>query len=163
MFELGSDSLQKDIFKSDLFRFITATPTVEYFEILSPTKDVIITTQPVTNLTVSYISGGSISGSTYYGIAVKTASGIVTVKNWVSSSGTGSAVLSWDEVPGAIEYYVYGRSFGSAGLLATVLTNSYTDTGSSVPGATAPSTNSIQILYPVLGTVTINSYTSTRR
>jgi hypothetical protein len=55
----------------------------------------------------------------------------------ISSTGvTNSAIVTWDEVPSAIGYRIYGRTAG-AGLLSTVGsgTLSFTDTGSITPNA----------------------------
>jgi hypothetical protein len=69
-----------------------------------------------------------------------TASGLVATTIPGTTTTTGSVVLTWTPSNLATSYKVYGRTAGSIGLLATVTTPTYTDTGAATPGV-APATN----------------------
>jgi phage tail protein X len=98
---------------------------------------------PTNPLGTSQNSGGTLASATYtYKVAALSSSGesLASAPITIVVSGltqpTGSNVLSWDPVDGAIGYRVYGRTTGSNfGLIAQVggATFGYTDTGAIVP------------------------------
>jgi hypothetical protein len=92
---------------------------------------------------VSAGGGGNLAAGEYmYAVTAVTPYGETTPSNAMAITvpEQGAAELSWQPVAGAQGYRVYGRS-GSLGLLATVSKTSFTDDGSTLPGAAAPSAN----------------------
>lgn len=91
---------------------------------------------PTNLLVTSQNTGGSLSNGTYsYRVAAlsKVGETLATAVSQVIIGGpttTARAILTWDLVPSAIGYVVYGRS-GTQEYIATVgaTTNTYTDTG----------------------------------
>ena len=61
----------------------------------------------------------------------------------ITTTATGSIILTWDTVDGEAGAKIYGRVSGSLGLLATVAakTLTWTDSGSATVGAASPTTN----------------------
>lgn len=85
-------------------------------------------------------TGGSLAAATAcaYRVSVVTADGSETVpgptKTVTTGAGTTNTVtLVWADMPNAVAYKVYGRTAGSELYLATVTTNTYTDTGTVTP------------------------------
>lgn len=92
-------------------------------------------------------SGGTFAAGTYYWkITATNIAGETTGSSEVSAVLTGSTsscALAWTAVTGASGYKVYrGTSAGAQDkLIATVTTNSYTDTGTAGTAATVPGAN----------------------
>jgi hypothetical protein len=113
-----------------------------------------------TGITVTPV--GTAGGTTYgYRVsAINTTSGAHTLASATVTTTTGNASLSatnynhvsWNPVPGATGYNVYGRTSGSELLIATVAspTLSYDDTGAVTPSGALPTENSSgkTIVYP---------------
>ena len=101
-----------------------------------------------------------------YGVGVDTPSGFVTVKNYEYLQlevGSSSIELNWDPVPGASNYYVYGRTAEGPRLLSTQTATSYIDNGTTVPSLLAPPQSTAQVQYAVLNSANISVYYSTRQ
>jgi len=107
-------------------------------------------TQPTGLAATSSITGGSLGTSTYtYMVSAMALNGeslaSVPATITISSGTTNSVSLTWNPVPGAVGYRVYGRTTGSSfGLLDTVGATTYrfVDTGSLTPDvAIQPITN----------------------
>lgn len=172
LFAIRSGSLNYDFYLSDIRAAVQkADPSIEYFEILSPSTDVIVSSRSVDYPVLAEVAaGGTLPASFYfYSVAVQTSAGIVTTKFWefIQTTGATSAVkLTWDPIPGALNYFVYGRTSSSPvpGLIATVAPalTTYTDTGAVVPGLPPPTQNTSTVQYSTLGTLTVNVLYSTR-
>lgn len=96
------------------------------------------------------ITGGTLATGTYsYRVAALNYNGTTLASTaatgLVASGATGSVVLSWPHVQGAISYKIYGRTGGSELLIATnTLTTAgcrYVDTGSVTPSGALPGAN----------------------
>lgn len=119
----------------------------------------------VTGLTSSIAaSGGFIAAGTYtYRVAAVGRSGEALSSATSSAtvvSGTTNAInLSWAAVPGALGYYIYGRS-GSIFRVGTVgaATLTFTDTGSVVPDTTAAPITSVNNLPTQTGVFTLKVF-----
>ena len=96
------------------------------------------------NLVANAASGGSLSVTTYYYkvTALDNDGGQTTVSNEsfaTTNGGNLSVSLTWNQVVGAASYEIYrSTSTGAERYLATVLSNAYTDTGSSSTTTTVP-------------------------
>jgi hypothetical protein len=111
---------------------------------------------------VAVAPAGTPGGTTYgYRIsAINSTSGAYTLASTTVTTTAGNASLSvsnynhitWNAVPGATGYKVYGRTSGSELLIATVTspTLSYDDTGTVTPSGALPTENSTgkTIVYP---------------
>lgn len=93
-----------------------------------------------------YSTGGTLTAATYaYRVVAVGTNGhtlaSTQVTTTVSSGSTNLIVVSWDPVPGASGYRIYGRVSGSIGLLGTMSSNnlSFNDTGVRTPGVVVPS------------------------
>ena len=97
-------------------------------------KSLTITT-PANFTAVPSASGGTLAAGNYkYQVSAINGGGesLATTQVTATTTGTtGSVVLDWDPVEGAIGYYVYGRSTTGFGLLAITGggTSTYTDVG----------------------------------
>jgi len=167
LFALRKGSLSYDIYLSDISDAIRkADSSIAYFEILSPTTNLIVSAKPPKAPTLSLASGGSlIAGSYTYGLAVSVATttgmGYIKLRNTstITRTSTGSIKLTWDPIPNANEYHVYGRTVSGFGLLANVLANqvSWTDNGSVTPGATPPTKDVHPVQYLTLNSLNIEA------
>lgn len=91
-------------------------------------------------------AGTLAAGTYYYKVTATNGAGETTPSSFASAAVpvNGAVSLTWTAVAGATGYKVYGRpasSGGTYGLLASVTTTSYTDTGAVTPGAVPPSSN----------------------
>jgi hypothetical protein len=114
-------------------------------------------------------TGGQLDNGTYFytvtaldyaGETEATASISAVVTGQTSTSQTGSVTVSWQAVPGATSYRIYGRISGSVGAMITLLNPSgdpltWVDTGSATPTSTSPPiTNTTGLsLNSVVGTI----------
>lgn len=174
MFVLRRGSLEKDVYISQLSSVIkSASRSLTRFDILSPTRNVVCSTEPVRepNLT-AHAGGGTIPAGNYiYGLAADVllgdgSIGYLRLKNrsMITTGSNGSIQVSWDTLPNAITYYVYGRSTASGGfgLLSSqahnpaVATQSWNDTGAVSPGADAPPKSNVPVQYPILNSLVVN-------
>lgn len=101
-------------------------------------------------------SGGTmLAGTYYYVVTAITPAGETIVSNEIlvtTTGSTSSVVLTWSVVAGATGYKVYRSStIGVETLLSSPGTNTYTDTGAVVPGATLAPTNSAAIVATAVG------------
>lgn len=169
MFLVKAGSLGYDYYLSDIARVAKeADPGLEYFEINQPTGDIIISSLPVgaPTLVVSAGTGSLAIGVYTYAIAAQTPSGIVTTKNYSSvtvPSASSEVTVSWDPIPGATTYYVYGRDPAAPGLLSTQVGTTFVDTGLTAPGASPPPQNSVPIKYVTLASIAVDSRYSSRQ
>jgi hypothetical protein len=160
-----------DFYRSDIERVVDdADPNIEYLVLKTPSTDVIISSLNVEQPTLTEEGGGTLAAGTYdYAISVvSTLGGETAPANWSSITVTGSGnqvKLDWTAVPNAANYKIWGRVTGSAlGLIATVAGNvvTYTDTGAITPSGTVPVEATIDSYYAELGTLTVNTFYSTR-
>lgn len=94
-------------------------------------------------------TGGTLAASTAYSYEVTcvTASGLETNVSYAANVTTGSGTatntvtITWNAVPNAASYNVYGRTSSSYLKTANVTTTSYTDTGSVTPTGAPPAAN----------------------
>ena len=127
------------------FGFLTFSITAPYFN-QGPQIHV-----PFNQTAVGAATGGTLAGGTYfYTVTALDFQGeteatmpISAIVSAPTTSLVGSVTVSWQAVPGARAYNVYGRSSGSIGLMVTILSPStvtFLDTGSATPNATPPPT-----------------------
>lgn len=153
---------------------------ISYIVVKSPTSvlNVGSPASPKANYTIS-ASGGSLGAAQYsYSISTDAPSplggtDIGAPSNWqfpqIISGTTNRISLDWsfDAVPGATAYHVWGRLGGTLGRLATLAgsVTSWTDTGSVVPDVSVPvnSVADVGIRYNQLGTLTVNAYYADRQ
>jgi hypothetical protein len=133
--------------KTDDFGFFTFEITAPYFN-QGPQIHV-----PYNQTATGSATGGTLAGGTYFYTvtaldfqgeteATMPFSAIVSAP---TTSLVGSVTVSWQAVPGATSYNIYGRTAGSIGLMITILNPTgdpltWVDTGSATPSGTSPPT-----------------------
>lgn len=142
--------LMTDLYASDLIEAImhSTNNQISYVQVVAPAGAMLVTAPSSPNTEFSIEFGGSLSEKMYsYCISVTTPEDTGTPDGWVYPQIVGSTnktvALSWDPVPGATEYKVWGREAGQIGLLATITDMSITkfvDDGSIVPTGGLPNT-----------------------
>lgn len=95
----------------------------------------------------TFTVGGSLAGGTYAyrvvarrNIAGTTARSLPSAEIGVTVAAGSRVTVSWDPVPGAVEYLVYGRSSGAQNAYWRVTAATFTDDGTSAGTAGAPPT-----------------------
>jgi hypothetical protein len=161
-----------DFYRFDIERTVkSADQNIEYLVLKQPTTDLILSTLNVGAPTVTRTAGGTLAAGTYdYAISVvSTLGGETAPANWTSITsalGSNTFNLAWSAVPNAASYKVWGRQTGGAlGLLGTVAAVgplTFVDNGSIVPSGTVPAEATISTYYGQLGTLTVNTFFSTR-
>jgi hypothetical protein len=169
LFAVRAGSLGYDFYLSDIQAAISASDSsIEYFDIETPTGDLIFSSQSVKApvLTVTEGIGTLAAGFYVYGVGVDTPSGFVTVKEYTylqTLVPDSSITVSWDPVPGASNYYVYGRSADGPMLLSTQAGTTFVDSGVVVGTIPAPPQSTAQVRYAVLSSSDITVFYSTRQ
>lgn len=171
LFAARQGIIQFDFFKSDIGEAIKNSSTsISHYVLESPTSDIVLSNHPVPQptLVVDSTQGSLLKGDYMYGIVAVTNFGKITVRNWSSASvlsDNSSIQISWESIPGAISYEVYGRTAQKRGLLAVVPISSsrtFIDYGSVTPGVDAPAQNSVPIQYAQLGSADISVIVTNR-
>jgi hypothetical protein len=160
LFALRQGSLGLDIYLSDIITTIKeADSNVEFVQLTSPNVDLALSTLGVgAPVLTEVLGGGTLPVGTYdYSVNVTSSfGGSSAPANWASITTTApnSAVqLSWQAVPNAASYGVWGRQTGpTLGFLHAGGTGflSYTDTGSTTPAPPVPVESTIAAYYPTL-------------
>jgi hypothetical protein len=175
LFEPRAGYIDYDLYKSDIGAAIRASHQgIEYFELLTPTEDLIISAKPVGNFVTTVAGGvGTLPIGTYYygvGVNVTTASGpgYIKPKSIITASATVAAStvsISWSAVPNATSYVVYGRDGTGLYELATLpaTTLSFNDDGSAAQGTLAPTKDVYPVQYLTLNTLTVTANYSARQ
>lgn len=175
LFTPRSGFIDYDIYRSDLFSAIRAAHEgVEYFEIVSPEDDLIISAKPVPALAASVqVAMGSLPVGTHYygiGVTVSTFSGTGYIKPHdivpvTTTAATDAVHLAWEPAPNAVTYHIYGRSGSGLFEIATVPASSlsFLDTGSPVSATPMPSVNSVPVQYLTLNTLNVTTAYSKRQ
>ena len=121
LFAPRASLLGYDLHQTDLTQAIlNADPGIEYVIMNSPTSDVITSNGSMAPPTlVESTSGGTLPNATsyYYGLAVTTPAGIITVRNFalkLTTSATSQITVTWPAYPSATTYQLY-RKTGAAG------------------------------------------------
>lgn len=162
--------LNYDLHLTDLTDAVMkADKGIEYIVLRTPAVDVLASAMAMDIPTlVEVVGGGTLPDATTYsyGVAVTTASGIVTVKSVATITTTAlnnQITVSWTAYPGATSYQLYRRT-GSGALLqlytGTALT--FTDTGAVTPAGAPPPRSTVPVRYLQLGTLEIIDRYSTR-
>lgn len=108
---------------------------------------------PVAN-TTAHLSGSLTAGSKTYQVQARQLFGpnIACDEVAITVGASSSVSLTWDAVPGAFQYDVFGRSTGVNKLISTVYGTSFVDDGTIVAGSDTPSaannTRATAILNP---------------
>ncbi len=105
---------------------------------------------PIDAAAVPSKAGGSLAAGTYaYRVSATNALGetLTSLETSITTTGRAAAVtLSWDRVPGATGYRIYGRRTGAQLLLMAAIsdasTTTWTDTGVATPSGPLPTKNS---------------------
>lgn len=88
-------------------------------------------------------TGGTLTAGTYFyrvsAVVNETETALATEVSQVTTGSTSTVTLNWTAVSGATAYKVYGRATGAELFMATVLTNTFLDTGSITPAGAQPS------------------------
>lgn len=169
-FQPRAGILNFNVYLSDIVSAIkSADPGIEYIELQSPTEDLIINGQPLPAPTLTVLNGlGSLPvGVYYYGIAVTTPAGNITVRSYASVEVTvpNSAIkLDWTDSAIATGFDVYGRLPGALGKIASVSSSTltYTDFGSVSPVGSVPAQNTLPVRYVQASAINITAKYSTR-
>lgn len=175
LFTPRSGFINYDIYRSDIFSAIRAAHEgVEYFEILTPEDDLIVSAKPVLNTSLSVQAGlGSIPVGTHYyavGVTVSTFSGTGYIKPQdilpiTTTAATDAVSLAWSPTPNALTYHIYGRSGSGLFEIATVpaSTLSFLDTGFPLSTTHMPTVNSVPAQYLTLNTLNVTTAYSRRQ
>lgn len=173
LFVAQRGSLGKDVHVSTISKVIEkSSRSITHFDLITPTRNVICSTDPVRTPTLTMHAGsGSLPAGNYmYGVAAHVTQGdgspgYLKLKNIAmgSSLATGSISVTWDTLPNATSYDVYGRSSasGSFGLLTTVAHNpslpsqSWIDMGTAPVGAAAPTKSDVHVQFAVLNSLKV--------
>lgn len=128
------------------------------------------TNPPYTVSVATATTGGTLPASTAYEYVITcvTASGLETNTSSSVSVTTGSGTatnentITWNAVPNAASYNVYGRTSSSLLKIANTTSTSYTDTGSITPSGSPPSANQtfIGIINSFTNSTTVGVNTS---
>jgi hypothetical protein len=146
------------------------------FAVSAPYYSIIPIHVPYNQTAVALPTGGGLPDGPYFytitaldfaGETEATAPISATVSGATTTAGsTGSVTLSWQAVPGATSYNVYGRGTPGVGLMVTILNPSgdpvtFIDVGSYTSGAAPPVTNTTGLsLNSVVGTAQATSGTA---
>lgn len=160
-----------NFFKSDIYEAIrTASPNVEFVELLTPTTDVYPMFQvPKPPVITELLGAGTLpTGVVAYAVTVITPSGETLANNigtQTLTAANSAAKIEWTPIPGALGYKVYGRTFPSAVLIATLgpSITSFTDVGFPLSSTPVPAFDTSGVRYCELGTLTINMFYTNRR
>jgi len=111
-------------------------------------------------------SGGTLAASTYFyrvtAIVNFTETAAAAEQSQVTTGSTSTVTLNWTAVSGATAYKVYGRATGAELFMATVLTNSFVDTGAITPaGALVAGTLGLKLRIGRNGMVIDNVHQAT--
>lgn len=169
-FELREGIIGLDVYKSDVMAVIQgADSNVEYIELISPTTDLQLSNFNVKAPTLVGTSGGTLPAGNYeYALsATSLLGGESAPANWatVGVPPSGRVLISWEAVPNANVYKLWGRQGpGSLGLLGSFSSStlSYIDTGAVAPSGTVPVQSTVPIIYPNLVAKNITMLFSTR-
>lgn len=125
---------------------------VEYVVLNTPTSDTILQVTAVENVILEQIPGSLPPNQYTYSITAVTEAGETITTNFISIllSTTGGVRLSWDEVPGAKSYNIYGRDLINTGLVKNVITTTYDDLSNTAVTTGINVVNTITPRYPVL-------------
>lgn len=162
--------LNYDLHKTDITdAVLKSDPGIEYVTLRTPADDVIVSSTPMDFPTLTeLLTGGTLTNATnyYYGLAVTTADGIVTVKNLaakLTTTATSRIQVDWLAYPGAVSYQLYRKvEAGSLLLLYSGTALTFTDTGAITPSGAPPAQSTVPIRYISLGTLNIVDKYSTR-
>lgn len=88
-------------------------------------------------------TGGTLAASTYFyrvsAVVNETETALATEVSQITTGATSTVTLNWTAVPNATSYKVYGRATGAELFMASVLTNTFVDTGAITPAGAQPS------------------------
>lgn len=171
--------LMTDFYESDIITAIKKENRgqVSYVIVNAPVSPMTVNAPSSPNFTYELIPGvGTLGPLVYsYSVAVTNAQDIGPPNGWAHPQITGTATdnsikLTWNEVPGAVSYRVYGRAGGSLGLLATIPAvnggppQTFTDNGSITPTGGLPNTLSLApIRYNRLRNLTVRVHIADRQ
>lgn len=171
--------LMTDFFESDLIVAIKKANSgqVSYVIVNAPQAPMTVNAPSAANVTYDIIPGsGTLGPLVYsYSVAVTNAQDAGPPNFWINPQITGNATnnsirLTWNEIPGALSYRVYGRQGGALGLITTIpaVNNgppvSFIDNGSITPTGGLPNTLSLApIRYNRLRNLTIRVHFAERQ
>lgn len=153
-----------NIFKSDIYSIIMAVDdAIEYVDLDSPLEDVFSNvTRPL--ITSGIEDVGTLSAGTYsYKVTALNALGetLPSGNQDVVITATHGVTITWDPIPNAINYKVYGRQ-GEYKYIATTALTTYTDDGSITVGADAPDLDTTGVFYPRCTAINLSSFMTSR-
>lgn len=171
--------LMTDYFNSDIITAIKKANRgqVSYVIVNAPLAPMTVNAPSAANVTYEIIPGtGSLGPLVYsYSVAVTNAQDEGPPNFWINPQITGVATdnsikLTWNEIPGAVSYRIYGRQGGALGLIATIPATlngppvQFTDNGSITPTGGLPNTLSLApIRYNRLRNLTVRVHFAERQ
>jgi hypothetical protein len=106
-------------------------------------------TSPPTASAAALVGSGTLVAGTYgYRVTSNTPGGesLPSLEVTITTTATGRIVLTWNAVPGATSYNVYGRTVGAElQIAATVAGTTYTDNGTATPAGALPTTTTATV------------------
>ena len=153
-----------NIFKSDIYSIIMAVDdAIEYVDLDSPLEDVFSNvTRPL--ITSGIEDVGTLGAGTYsYKVTALNALGetLPSGNQDVVITATHGVTITWDPIPNAINYKVYGRQ-GEYKYIDTTSLTTYTDDGSITVGADAPDLDTTGVFYPRCTAINLSSFMTSR-
>lgn len=119
------------------------------------TEDELPSIKVPSNLSTLATTGGSLTSGTYYYVVTAINSNGETiasaeVSDTVDGAATTAIQISFDAVPGATDYRVYGRATGAQDTYwSTSNSTVFTDTGGAGTAGTPPVSNTANLVFPV--------------
>lgn len=172
LFSVRAGYIGYDITVSDIHRAVLASNRgIEYIELFNPVADLKASDlgpPPPTVSLVNATSSALAKDTSYsYALGVQDAYGLRVPAGLTTAYTTAlnqKVALAWDPYPGAVTYFVYGRTTTKmiqlAALPATTLT--YEDDGVLTSGAPQPTTPVYPMLYNTVNTLEIDTVYSKR-
>lgn len=162
--------LMTNFYPSDLIAVCmqAGAGAISYIEVKTPTVGMIVTAPASPKPTYEVLTGGILGTYAYaYGISsINAANEEGPPTNWVfpqivSDPPASKVRLTWEPIPDAISYNVYGRKAGTIGLLGTVLATDpleFVDLGTIVPTGGPPNAIAqVPIRYNTLANCVVNA------
>lgn len=171
--------LMTDFFESDMDTAIKKANNgqISYIIVNQPVAPMYVNAPPAADTLYQIIPGGGTLGPNVYAYSVAVTNSLEEgpPNKWVFPqvmTGADNAIqLTWNEVPGAISYRIYGRIGGSLGQLGPVIPavaggppRTFVDNGSLVPTGGMPNTlDQSPIRYNRLRSLTIRAHYADRQ
>lgn len=166
--------VNRNIYRSDIIQTAMAVSDAIEFVILNlPATDLFVSRLPLGFPTLTAVAGGTLTQSKTYSYAVSYVSslgGELAPANWRSmylpAGGNASITVTWNSIPNAVNYKVWGRDqTANLGLLAILPANTltFTDTGSVTPALPLLAESTQSVYYNKLNSLTVRTFFTARQ